>query len=85
MPFLKACLHDQSFHLKLGQNFVYEKFPQRKHCQSYPINKIKVWSKVLRIIGWVSNPSKFSDKVFDAGLHDQRKLWPSFWWKTLIV
>ena len=26
--------------------------------------------KVFRKIGWVSIPSKFFDKVFDAGLHD---------------
>jgi hypothetical protein len=30
--------------------------------------------KDFRKIGWVSIPSKFFDKVFDAGLHDHRTL-----------
>jgi hypothetical protein len=32
----------------------------------FPSKSIKVFKK----IGWVSIPSKFFDKVFDAGLHD---------------
>ena len=29
---------------------------------------------IFRKIGWISIPSKFFDKVFDAGLNDQRTL-----------
>ena len=36
----------------------------------FPSKSDNVFSK----LGWVSIPSKFFDKVFDAGLHDQRKL-----------
>ena len=59
----------------------------------FPSKYVKVFLRKNRM-GFYSlkvgqSPSKFFDKVVDAGLQIkelcQRKLWPSFWWKTLIV